>query len=63
MLTKPLNTEYIANEVKKYLKEHLKIEIEYNSPSGLCKGFIKATLKLDDEVIDTSEQKIYQSFF
>ena len=35
-----------------YIKEHLKIEIEYTSPAGLCDGKIKATLKLDEEVID-----------
>ena len=49
--------------IRDYLKKHLKIEIQYNSPTGLCKGSIKTTLKLDDEIIDSSEQKIYQSFF
>ena len=51
------------DDIRDYIKEHLKIEIQYNSPSGLCKGSIKTTLKLDDEIIDSSEQKIYKSFF
>jgi hypothetical protein len=58
----PIRVDF-ENAIKNYLKEHLKIEIQYNSPSGLCKGSIKTTLKLDDEVIDSSEQKIYKSFF
>lgn len=49
--------------IRDYIKEHLKIEIEYTSPAGLCDGKIKATLKLDEEVIDSNEHKIFKSFF
>ena len=63
MLAKPLNTEYIDNEVKKYLKDNLKIEVEYNSPISLNDGKIKVTLKLEGEIIDSNEQKIFKTFF
>ena len=63
MLEKPLNTEYIDNEVKKYLKDNLKIEIEYNSPIGLSDGKIKVILKLEGEIIDSNEKKIFKTFF
>lgn len=49
--------------IRDYIKEHLKIEIEYTSPACLCDGKIKATLKLDEEVIDSNEHKIFKSFF
>lgn len=51
------------DNIRDYIKEHLKIEIEYTSPVGLCDGKIKATLKLDEEVIDSNEHKIFKSFF
>lgn len=51
------------DNIRDYIKEHLKIEIEYTSPAGLCDGKIKATLKLDEEVIDSNEHKIFKSFF
>lgn len=51
------------DNIRDYIKEHLKIEIEYTSPAGLCDGKIKATLKLDGEVIDSNEHKIFKSFF
>jgi len=63
MLAKPLNTEYIDNEVKKYLKDNLKIEVEYNSPIGLSDGKIKVILKLEGEIIDSNEKKIFKTFF
>ena len=63
MLTKPLNTEYIGDEIKKYLKDNLKIEVEYNSPIGLSDGKIKVILKLEGEIIDSDEKKIIKTFF
>ena len=51
------------DNIRDYIKEHLKIEIEYTSPAGLCDGKIKVTLKLDEEVIDSNEHKIFKSFF
>ena len=63
MLAKPLNTEYVDNEVKKYLKDNLKIEVEYNSPIGLSDGKIKVTLKLKGVIIDSDEKKIFKTFF
>lgn len=58
----PIRVDF-ENAIKNYIKEHLKIEIEYTSPAGLCDGKIKATLKLDEEVIDSNEHKIFKSFF
>jgi hypothetical protein len=63
MLYKPLSKDLIANEVKNYLKDNLKIEIEYNSPVGLSAGNIKAILKLEGEIIDSDEKKIFKTFF
>lgn len=63
MLEKSLNTEDITNEIKKYLKDNLKIEVEYNSPVGLFDGKIKVILKLEGEIIDSNEQKIFKSLF
>jgi len=63
MLTIPLNTEYIDNGFKKYLKDNLKIEVEYNSPIGLSDGKIKIILKLEGEIIDFNEKKIFKTFF
>ena len=63
MLYKPLSKDLIANEVKNYLKDNLKIEIEYNSPVGLSDGNIKAILKLEGEIIDSDEKKIFKTFF
>ena len=63
MLYKPVSKDLIANEVKKYLKDNLKIEVEYNSPIGLNDGKIKVTLKLEGEIIDSNEQKIFKTFF
>lgn len=54
---------YIKNDIKEYIKNNLKIEIEYNSPVGLIDGNIKATLKLEGEVIDSDEKKIIKTFF
>ena len=53
----------IKQNIKEYLKNNLKIEIEYNSPIGLSDGNIKATLKLEGEIIDSNEQKIFKTFF
>lgn len=53
----------IKNDIKEYIKNNLKIEIEYNSPVGLSDGNIKATLKLEGEVIDSDEKKIIKTFF
>ena len=63
MLANPFKKEYIANEIKNYLKDNLKIEIEYNSPIGFSDGKIKVTLKLEGEIIDSNEQKIFKTFF
>ena len=63
MLTIPLNTEYIDNGFKKYLKDNLKIEVEYNSPIGSNDGKIKVILKLEGEIIDSNEKKIFKTFF
>jgi len=63
MLSRPVSKEFIANEIKNYLKDNLKIEVEYNSPIGLSDGNIKVTLKLEGEIIDSNEKKIYKTFF
>ena len=63
MLYKPVSKDLIANEIKNYLKDNLKIEVEYNSPIGLNDGKIKVTLKLEGEIIDSNEQKIFKTFF
>jgi hypothetical protein len=63
MLYKPVSKDLIANEIKNYLKDNLKIEVEYNSPIGLSDGKIKVTLKLEGEIIDSNEQKIFKTFF
>ena len=63
MLYKPVSKDLIADEIKNYLKDNLKIEVEYNSPIGLNDGKIKVTLKLEGEIIDSNEQKIFKTFF
>lgn len=63
MLYKPVSKDLIADEIKNYLKDNLKIEVEYNSPIGLSDGKIKVTLKLEGEIIDSNEQKIFKTFF
>ena len=50
-------------DVKNYLTDNLKVEVEYNSPMGLSKGNIKVTLKLDGEIIDSDEKPIYKTYF
>ena len=52
----------IEDKIRKYLKNNLKIEVEYNSPIGLSDGNIKVTLKLEGEIIDSTEQKIMKTF-
>ena len=53
----------IKNDIKEYIKNNLKIEVEYNSPIGLSDGKIKVILKLEGEIIDSNEKKIYKTFF
>jgi hypothetical protein len=53
----------IEDKIRKYLKNNLKIEVEYNSPIGLSDGKIKVILKLEGEIIDSTEQKIMKTFF
>ena len=53
----------IEKLIKKYIKEHLKIKVEYATPHSLCDGKIKASIYLDDELVDSSEQKIMMTFF
>jgi hypothetical protein len=53
----------IEDNIRKYLKNNLKIEVEYNSPVSLSDGKIKVTLKLEGEIIDSNEQKIMKTFF
>lgn len=63
MIGTPFKKHYINEEIKQYLKDNLKIEVEYNSPIGLSDGNIKVTLKLEGEIIDSNEKKIYKTFF
>jgi len=49
--------------IKDYLKNNLKIELEYCSPIGLSDGFIKATIKLNGEIIDSDKKTIVKTFF
>jgi hypothetical protein len=49
--------------IKDYLKNNLKIELEYCSPVGLNDGFIKATIKLDGEIIDSDKKTIVKTLF
>lgn len=53
----------VKEDIKEYIKNNLKIEVEYNSPTGLSDGKIKVTLKLEGEIIDFNEQKIFKTFF
>ena len=53
----------IKEDIKEYIKNNLKIEVEYNSPIGLSDGKIKVILKLEGEIIDSNEQKIFKTFF
>jgi len=53
----------LEKDIKEYIKNNLKIELEYNSPVGLSDGNIKVTLKLEGEIIDSTEQKIMKTFF
>lgn len=53
----------VKEDIKEYIKNNLKIEVEYNSPIGLSDGKIKVTLKLEGEIIDSNEQKIVKTFF
>ena len=53
----------LEKDIKEYIKNNLKIEVEYNSPVGLSDGNIKVTLKLEGEIIDSTEQKIMKTFF
>ena len=53
----------IKNDIKEYIKNNLKIEVEYNSPIGLNDGKIRVILKLEGEIIDSNEQKIFKTFF
>jgi len=55
--------EDVKEDIKEYIKNNLKIEVEYNSPTGLSDGKIKVTLKLEGEIIDFNEQKIFKTFF
>lgn len=50
-------------DVKNYITDNLKVEVEYNSPMGLIKGNIKVILKLDGEIIDSDEKPIYKTYF
>lgn len=50
-------------DVKNYLTDNLKVEVEYNSPVGFSKGNIKVTLKLDGEIIDSDEKIINKTYF
>jgi hypothetical protein len=63
MLVNLLNTEYIDNEVKKYLKDNLKIEVEHQAPHTFNNGYVKVGIYWDNELINEDIQKIYQSFF
>ena len=58
-----IDQQYIDKEIETYLKNKLKIELEYNTPIGLSDGNIKVTLKLNGEIIDSSEKKINKTFF
>ena len=53
----------VKEDIKEYIKNNLKIEVEYNSPIGLSDGKIKVILKLEGEIIDSNEQKIFKTFF
>jgi hypothetical protein len=53
----------VKEDIKEYIKDNLKIEVEYNSPVGLGDGNIKVTLKLEGEIIDSDEKKIIKTFF
>ena len=53
----------LEKDIKEYIKNNLKIELEYNSPIGLSDGKIKVILKLEGEIIDSAEQKIMKTFF
>ena len=58
-----IDQQYIDKEIEIYLKNKLKIELEYNTPIGLCDDNIKVTLKINGEIIDSSEKKINKTFF
>lgn len=50
-------------EIKDIIKKHLKVKTEYSAPHNFSKGYIRTSIYWDNDLIDYSNQEIYQSFF
>ena len=50
-------------DIKDIIKKHLKVKIEHSSPHAFSNGYVRTSIYWDNELIDSSEEKIYQTFF
>ena len=51
------------NDIKNLIKQHLKVKVEQQAAHAFNNGYLKIGIYWDNELINESIQKIYQSFF
>ncbi len=49
--------------IKKFLKKHLRIDIDYQQPMSMFDGFIITSIYWDDTLICQSKKEFKKSFF